>query len=46
VLFVSGYNESPAMQGVPTAQFLAKPFATQDLVRRVRALLDDASPPP
>ncbi|HET6577203.1 MAG TPA: response regulator [Gemmatimonadales bacterium] len=45
VLYVSGYTDDEILQrGVsgPEVAFLRKPFAAEELVRRVRALLDDA----
>jgi two-component system cell cycle sensor histidine kinase/response regulator CckA len=43
VLYVSGYTEdSQVLQGVFEAdiQFLAKPFTTAELTRKVRRVLD------
>ena len=49
VLFMSGYTADVlAPQGVLAADiaFLQKPFTFDELAARVRALLDDAQPPP
>jgi CheY-like chemotaxis protein len=47
VLFVSGSppenTEQPLLQG-PGTDFLAKPYASPELLRRIRALLDQALP--
>jgi DNA-binding response OmpR family regulator len=43
VLFISGYSAAspPGVDdGEPGIAFLGKPFAPQDLIRRVRELLD------
>ena len=45
VLYVSGYTDDEVLQrGVSgrEVEFMRKPFAAEALVRRVRALLDDA----
>jgi len=47
VLFMSGYSdEAVTRRGVvdPNASFLEKPFATADLARRVREILEQRSP--
>jgi len=47
VLFMSGYSdEAVPRRGVvdPNASFLEKPFATADLARRVREILEQRSP--
>jgi DNA-binding response OmpR family regulator len=41
VMFMSGYTSEPeAVVGSPDTSFLAKPFAPQDLVAKVRATLE------
>jgi two-component system, cell cycle sensor histidine kinase and response regulator CckA len=45
VLYVSGYTDDEVLQrGVigPEVAFMRKPFAAEDLVKRVRSLLDGA----
>jgi PAS domain S-box-containing protein len=44
ILFISGYtSEAIAKHGVlaPGAKFLSKPFTTEDLLRKIRDVLDD-----
>jgi DNA-binding response OmpR family regulator len=43
ILFMSGYtSEAIAKHGVlsPGARFLGKPFSTEDLLRKIREVLD------
>lgn len=40
ILLVTGYAEQMGLRGAKPEEFLAKPFSTQTLLRRVRQLLD------
>ena len=47
ILFCSGYNDGSEMRGGPmpeTTEFLQKPFSSQALLHRVRAILDSGDP--